>query len=139
MTGRREFSPLIFRRSCSSFRLWITLPEQRNSIALKKACVHMWNRANRGCPIPIEVTISPSCLVVEYATIFLMSCWTIAVEAANKAVIPPRRSIIVCLFGVFENRLSVRINKNTPATTIVDLWSRADTGVGPSMAAGSHG
>jgi len=77
--------------------------------------------------------------VVEYATIFLMSCWAIAVEAANRAVTPPRRSIIVCLFGDFENRLSVRINKNTPATTIVDLWSRADTGVGPSMAAGSHG
>lgn len=33
----------------------------------------------------------------------------------------------------------VRINKNTPATTIVLECSNADTGVGPSIAAGSHG
>lgn len=31
----------IFRMSCSSFRLWITDPEQRKSIALKKAWVQM--------------------------------------------------------------------------------------------------
>lgn len=31
------------------------------------------------------------------------------------------------------------MSKNTPATTIVLEWSRADTGVGPSMADGSHG
>jgi len=32
-----------------------------------------------------------------------------------------------------------RINRNIPATTMVLLCSSADTGVGPSMAAGSHG
>ncbi len=32
-----------------------------------------------------------------------------------------------------------RIRRNIPATTIVELWSKADTGVGPSIAAGSHG
>lgn len=32
-----------------------------------------------------------------------------------------------------------RINKNTPATTIVLEWRRADTGVGPSIADGNHG
>lgn len=31
------------------------------------------------------------------------------------------------------------MSRNTPATTIVLEWSRADTGVGPSMAEGSHG
>lgn len=31
------------------------------------------------------------------------------------------------------------MRRNTPATTIVLECSRADTGVGPSMAAGSHG
>lgn len=31
------------------------------------------------------------------------------------------------------------MSRNTPATTIVDLCSRAETGVGPSIAAGSHG
>lgn len=30
-------SPPIFRISCSSFRLWITDPEHKNSMALKKA------------------------------------------------------------------------------------------------------
>lgn len=33
----------------------------------------------------------------------------------------------------------IRISKNTPATTIVDLWRSAETGVGPSIAAGNQG
>lgn len=33
----------------------------------------------------------------------------------------------------------VRISRKMPATTIVLEWSRAETGVGPSIAAGSHG
>lgn len=32
-----------------------------------------------------------------------------------------------------------RTSRKTPATTIVLEWSRADTGVGPSIADGSHG
>ena len=68
-----------------------------------------------------------------------MSCCAIAVEAANIAVIPPSISMILWAFSLLANKLSVRISKNTPATTIVDLWSKADTGVGPSMAAGSQG
>lgn len=32
-----------------------------------------------------------------------------------------------------------RISRKIPATTIVLEWSRAETGVGPSIAAGSHG
>ena len=31
------------------------------------------------------------------------------------------------------------MSKKIPATTIVLEWSRAETGVGPSIAAGSHG
>jgi hypothetical protein len=31
-----------------------------------------------------------------------------------------------------------RINRNTPAVTRVEEWTRADTGVGAAMAAGSH-
>lgn len=34
-------SPPIFRISCSPLRLWMIEPEQRNSIALKKACIEM--------------------------------------------------------------------------------------------------
>ena len=33
----------------------------------------------------------------------------------------------------------MRISKNTPATTMVELWRRAETGVGPSIADGSQG
>ena len=32
-----------------------------------------------------------------------------------------------------------RISRKIPATTIVLEWRRADTGVGPSIAEGSHG
>lgn len=59
----------------------------------------MWKNANTGCPIPIAATIKPSCLVVEYAIIFFMSCWAIAVEAANKAVVPPKTKTMVFALG----------------------------------------
>jgi len=83
--------------------------------------VQIWNNASSGCPSPIEVTINPSCLVVEYATIFFMSCWAVAVDAANSAVILPRINITACIGGALENRASVRTKRNTPATTIVEL------------------
>jgi len=81
----------------------------------------------------------PSWLVVEKAIIFLMSCCTVAVDAANRAVIAPNTRITFCKNGLFLMSGEIRISKNTPATTIVDLCSRAETGVGPSMAAGNHG
>lgn len=63
----------------------------------------------------------------------------IAEAAANIVVSAPmirQLVIIVLLFCMIGCR---RINRNTPATTIVLECSRADTGVGPSMAAGSQG
>lgn len=68
-----------------------------------------------------------------------MSCWAMAVEAANNAVVPPRIKTIDWALGESENKSLVRTKRNTPATTMVDLCSSAETGVGPSMAAGSHG
>lgn len=59
--------------SCSSFKLWIIDPEQRKSIALKKAWVQMCRKARWGWFSPIVTIISPSWLDVENATIFLMS------------------------------------------------------------------
>lgn len=44
--GVRLCMPPILRMSCSSFRLWMMAPEQRNSMALKKAWVQMWRNAN---------------------------------------------------------------------------------------------
>lgn len=63
--GRIKCRPPIFRISCSFLSLWMILPEERNSMALKKACVQMWNNAMLGCFRPIATIISPSCLVVE--------------------------------------------------------------------------
>ena len=38
---------------------------------------------------------------------------------------------------LFKKILNVN-NKKTPAVTSVDEWTRADTGVGAAIAAGSH-
>lgn len=46
VNGARLLIPPIFRISCSSLRLWMMDPEQRNSIALKKAWVQIWKKAN---------------------------------------------------------------------------------------------
>lgn len=46
VNGERWCMPPIFRISCSSFRLWMMEPEQRKSIALKKACVQIWRKAS---------------------------------------------------------------------------------------------
>lgn len=46
--GVRWCIPPILRMSCSSFRLWMTEPEHRNSMALKNAWVQMWKNASCG-------------------------------------------------------------------------------------------
>lgn len=71
--------------------------------------------------------------------IFLISCWVAAAAAANIVVVAPRIKQMVNASSVFCMIGCRRINRKMPATTIVLEWSRADTGVGPSMAAGSHG
>lgn len=48
-------------------------PEQRKSIALKKAWVIIWKKASSGCLSPIATIINPSWLEVEKAMIFLRS------------------------------------------------------------------
>lgn len=65
VVGSVFLSPPIFRMSCSLSRLWIIVPAQRNSIALKNACVEMCMNASSGCFSPMEVIIRPSWLVVE--------------------------------------------------------------------------
>ena len=83
--------------------------------------------------------INPSWLEVENATIFLMSFCVRAQIAVNRVVIAPRHSVMVWIVLLYSMRGWNRISRNTPATTIVLECSRADTGVGPSMAEGSHG
>lgn len=82
--------PPIFRMSCSPFRLWMMEPEHRNSIALKKAWVEMWRKANSGRLSPMVTIIRPSWLEVEKAMIFLMSFWVRAHVAANRVDRAPK-------------------------------------------------
>lgn len=139
VNGRRRCRPPIFRMSCSSFRLWIIDPEQRKSIALKKACVQMWRKARWGWLRPIVTIIRPSWLEVENATIFLISFCVRAHVAVNRVVIAPKHIHVVRAVWLFSRRGLVRMSKKMPATTIVLEWSSAETGVGPSIAEGSQG
>lgn len=59
--------------------------------------------------------------------------------AANSEVSAPRQRQVVNASWLFSIRGWKRISRKIPATTMVLEWSRADTGVGPSMAAGSQG
>ena len=83
--------------------------------------------------------ISPSWLDVENATIFLMSFWVRAQVAVKRVVRAPKHRHSVRAVGLFSIRGLVRISKKIPATTIVLECSRAETGVGPSIAEGSQG
>lgn len=76
---------------------------------------------------------------MEKATIFLMSFWVRAQVAVNKVVSAPRHKQIVKAVGLFSSKGLIRIKRKMPATTIVLECSRAETGVGPSIAEGSHG
>lgn len=82
--------PPIFRMSCSPLRLWIIDPEQRNSMALKKACVEIWKKASCGRFSPMVTIINPSWLEVEKAMIFLISFCVRAQVAANRVDRAPR-------------------------------------------------
>lgn len=99
----------------------------------------MWRNANCGNPSPIVTIIKPSWLDVEKAMIFLISFCVRAQIAVNKVVSAPKHRQIVIARGLWLIIGNVRISKKIPATTIVLEWSRAETGVGPSMADGSQG
>ena len=76
---------------------------------------------------------------MEKATIFLMSFWVRAQVAVNRVVRAPRQRQVVRAVWLFSIRGLIRTKRKIPATTIVLECSRAETGVGPSMAEGSHG
>lgn len=114
-------------------------PEQRKSMALKNAWVQICRNASWGWFRPTVTIIRPSWLEVEKATIFLISFWVRAHEAVNRVVRAPKHRQAVNASWLFSIKGLSRIRRKMPATTIVLEWSRAETGVGPSMAAGSQG
>ena len=68
-----------------------------------------------------------------------MSFCATATVAANSAVAAPIEATII---GAHEydscSTGAMRVIKNTPAVTMVAAWISAETGVGPSIASGSH-
>jgi hypothetical protein len=78
----------------------------------------------------------PSCDSVEYASTFLMSLCAIAISAAIVSVTSPMIAMNSRASGVKIG--NIRATRYTPAATIVAAWISALTGVGPSIASGSH-
>lgn len=117
----------------------MTEPAQRNSIALKNACVQIWKNASCGWLRPMVTIIRPSWLEVENAMIFLRSFWLRAQAAAKRVVTAPTQRQMLRARGLVPSRGPKRISRKIPATTMVLECSREETGVGPSMAAGSQG
>lgn len=83
-------------------------------------------------------TIYPSWLIVEYAITLFKSFWYTAIVPAIIAVKAPSQLIIIKPVELYSSKGDNLINKYTPAVTIVAACINADTGVGPSIADGSH-
>ena len=58
--------------------------------------------------------------------------------AAKIAVMPPTMVMTSSANGAYSSIGDKRHTMNTPAVTMVAAWISADTGVGPSIASGSH-
>ncbi len=80
----------------------------------------------------------PNCDTVEYASTRLMSFCTNPIVAANIAVTAPTIATTFIASGASTNSAFERATMYTPAVTMVAAWISADTGVGPSIASGSH-
>jgi len=68
-----------------------------------------------------------------------MSFWVRAQVAVKRVVKAPRQRHVVRAVWLPSIRGLRRMRRKMPATTIVLEWRRAETGVGPSIAEGSHG
>ena len=80
----------------------------------------------------------PSCDTVEYAMMRLMSNWAMPMVAARSAVIVPIHATVGRACSLTRKIGNMRAIRKTPAVTIVAAWMSALTGVGPSIASGSH-
>src|SRR4030095_1747809 len=80
----------------------------------------------------------PICDMVEYARTRLISVCVHAIIAAMTAETRPTQVTNCNAAGSFANTGNKLATKKTPATTMVAAWINAETGVGPSIASGSH-
>jgi hypothetical protein len=75
---------------------------------------------------------------VEYAITFLISCWNKPMRELNTVVIAPNHKQSNNTVELYSIKGDERINKYTPAVTIVAACIKAETGVGPSIAIGNQ-
>ena len=69
-------------------------------------------------------------LIVEYAITFLISCWNNPIRELNTVVIAPNHKHNNNTVELYSIKGDERINKYTPAVTIVAACIKAETGVG---------
>ena len=67
-----------------------------------------------------------------------MSFCTSPIDAAKIAVTAPTIATTFIVSGASVNSAFDRATMYTPAVTMVAAWISAETGVGPSIASGSH-
>jgi len=132
-----EESP-INRRSWLWEAYKIILPAVINRRALNNAWVRRWNRVRAGTPKARLIIINPNWLNVERAITFFMS---ISFMADRPAISMVREAIIIKnklkRWSWFRNGKN-RIRRKIPPVTRVEECTKADTGVGASIAAGSQ-
>lgn len=97
-----------------------------------------WKNARDGKFIASLNIITPSWLNVERAMIFFKSNSFVALRAAINIVREEVNKRIKENSGIVLYKFLNRMSKKTPAVTKVDEWTRAETGVGAAIAAGSQ-
>lgn len=136
--GMEGLDKPIKRRSWLWEAYKIILPAVIKRSALNSAWVSRWKRVKEGIPSAKLIIIKPNCLNVERAITFFMS---ISVIADNPAISIVREAIIsrkeLKNCNWFKKGKK-RIKRKIPPVTSVDEWTKAETGVGASIAAGSQ-
>jgi hypothetical protein len=69
---------------------------------------------------------------------FLISCWNKPIRELNTVVTAPTHKQSIKTVELYSIKGDARINKYTPAVTIVAACINAETGVGPSIAIGNQ-
>jgi len=121
--------------SCCEKLLNKSLPTTKKRFAFAKACIKIWKKHMEKVPKVKLTTISPNCLKVDNATIFFASISKRAERLATERVNIPKINQITIEKDVKRPN---RIKSQIPAVTKVELWTKALTGVGAAIAAGSH-
>src|SRR5574338_51777 len=114
-------------------------PAPRKSNDLNAAWATRCEPAAAADPAPTATNIRPYWADVEPARARLASVWSSATTPPEIAVARPMPATTGPNQGTAANSAPRRMSTYTPAATSVAECSRAETGVGPAIAAKSHG